>query len=494
LEKKRDVYIRNAKKFLKLYFKNKSGIAGLIIIVFFLSMGLLAPYLTPYDPLYTYGLADFRAKPEWLDPSGTLPRNMYPVADSGFTNQNSLENWLITGPPSSTVAWNSSEGYSGSSYTERGSGPGCIVITATNDLDAESNDTVTLVYIFNYPYSPPGRFSLGLAYKSEVKGNANYAVSLSLGSNETGDYLLWQTATGSISQGWSTPSPPIDSNDASLKLRLFHSILVDFGEKVFPNPGTYRIAIRVWVSGSKGSEVRVFLDDIELRIWGEVFGLLGTDVYGRDIFTQLTYGSRLSFLIGILSAVIATFFGLVVGLVSGYMGGLVDELLMRINDILITIPALPLLMVIVAVIGASVYTTVILIGFLGWMSIARLIRSQVITLKEKTFVEAARASGGSASHIMVKHMVPSVMTMVYSQLALTVPSAIITEAALSFLGLGDPYVQTWGRMLHDVEYFNAINQWWWAIPPGLCIALLSLAFVLVGHGLDEVFNPKLRKR
>jgi len=494
LERKRDVYIRNVKKFLKLYFKNKSGIAGLMIIAFFLSMGLLAPYLTPYDPLYTYGLADFKAKPEWLDLSGTLPRNMYPVADPGFTGQDALKNWLIISPSSATVAWNGNEGYLGSAETGLGSGPGSILVAAANHLDTQSNETVTLECVFKYPYSPPGRFSLSIAYKSVVKGDAEYAVSLSLGSNESGDYKLWETGTRTDSLNWSTPSPPIDSNDAALKLKLFHSILVDFGQTVFPKPGTYHIIVRIWVSESKDSEVRVFLDDIRLRIWGEVFGLLGTDIYGRDIFTQLTYGTRLSFLIGVLSAVVATFFGLIVGLVSGYMGGLVDEVLMRINDILLTIPALPLLMVIVAVIGPSVYTTVILIGFLGWMSIARLIRSQVITLKEKTFVEAARASGGSAFYIMVKHLIPSVMTMAYSQLALTVPSAIIQEAALSFLGLGDPYVQTWGRMLHDVEYFNAIYQWWWAIPPGVCIALLSLAFVLVGHALDEVFNPKLRKR
>jgi peptide/nickel transport system permease protein len=128
------------------------------------------------------------------------------------------------------------------------------------------------------------------------------------------------------------------------------------------------------------------------------------------------------------------------------------------------------------------------------MGIARLIRSQVLTLKTKTFVEASKASGGDTWHIISRHLIPNVMTMAYTQLALTVPGAIVTEAALSFLGLGDPFLQTWGKMLHDVQYYGAVAEWWWAVPPGLCIALLSMSFVFIGYALDDIFNPKLRGR
>ncbi len=167
---------------------------------------------------------------------------------------------------------------------------------------------------------------------------------------------------------------------------------------------------------------------------------------------------------------------------------------MRFNDILLTIPGLPLLIVLTAVIGPSIISVVVLIGFLGWMGIARLIRSQVLSLKTKAFVEAARASGGGTWHIIGRHLVPNVITMAYTQLALTVPGAIVTEAALSFLGLGDPFLQTWGKMLHDVQYYGAVSEWWWAIPPGLCIALLSMAFVFIGYAMDDILNPKLRGR
>lgn len=167
---------------------------------------------------------------------------------------------------------------------------------------------------------------------------------------------------------------------------------------------------------------------------------------------------------------------------------------MRTNDILLTIPGLPFLIVLTAVIGPSIGSVIVLIGVLGWMGIARIIRSQVLSLKSKTFIEASRSSGAGTWHIIRKHLIPNVVTMAYTQLALTVPGAIVTEAALSFLGLGDPFLQTWGKMLHDAEYYGAISEWWWAVPPGLCIALLSMAFVFIGYALDEIFNPKLRRR
>jgi peptide/nickel transport system permease protein len=288
------------------------------------------------------------------------------------------------------------------------------------------------------------------------------------------------------------PSPRIDSNDANIRLRLFKDILAD-ASKLIPEKGEYSLMIKTNIKTETGS-VRVYIDDVSTRIWGDAFGFLGTDNYGRDIFSQLIYGSRISIAIGIFSAVIAVVLGLLVGLVSGYLGGWVDELLMRFNDILLTIPGLPLLIVLTAVIGPSVFSVVILIGFLGWMGIARLIRSQILSLKSKAFVEAAKASGGGTAHIIRRHLIPNVITMAYTQLALTVPGAIVTEAALSFLGLGDPFLQTWGKMLHDVQYYGAIAEWWWAIPPGLCIAFLSMAFVFIGYAMDDILNPKLRRR
>jgi len=496
LESKREVYIRNAKRFLKLYAKSRMGIAGAAIILFFLLMAALAPFMTPYDPINSMGLAGYRAKPEWLARTGDLelPPNMFPIADPAFTQPSSIQGWTVTkNSPPVQVLWDGTEGYPGIQGADPGSGPGSVLVDASSS-DASLNDTVTLSHPFDYPYAPMRRFGVHLAYKSEVEGAGSYRVQVTVGSVGGEQFILWDSGDHSGSTDWVTPKPPIDSTDASLKLRVFGTVSVEAGQVIFSHPGEYVIGVRIFLTPDPKSTVKVFVDDISFRVWGDAFGLLGTDNYGRDIFTQLTHGSRLSLVIGILSAVIAVVFGLLVGLVSGYIGGATDEVLMRANDILLTIPALPLLMVLVAVIGPSIWSIVILIGFLGWMGIARLIRSQVLTLKEKSYVEAARALGGGTGQIMKTHLVPNVMTMAYTQLALTVPGAIVTEAALSFLGLGDPYVQTWGKMLHDVQYYGAITEWWWAVPPGLCIAFLSLAFVLVGYAMDEILNPKLRRR
>jgi len=450
-------------------------------------MAISAPSLTPYDPQYTMQLASSRAKPEWLDPR--LPRNTLIISDPGFSSTRSLEEWTIFEEGSSAVSWSDQEGYPGIPLIEEGSGLGSFQLTS-NSL--RGNSTILMEKAFHYQSSPPRRFSVHMAYKVIVEGNATWNIQVWVRQTDNVVLGFWNSSTKSGSVDWSIPKPEIDTNDASLRFRLFKDILAD-ATRVFPVQGNYTLVIMVQTNVESGT-VNIYLDDVSARIWGEAFGYLGTDNYGRDIFTQLMHGSRISIIIGTFSAIIAVLLGLIVGLVSGYIGGWLDELLMRSNDILLTIPGLPFLIVLTAVIGPSIWSVIILIGLLGWMGIARLIRSQVLSLKSKAFVEASRASGAGTWHIIRKHLIPNVMTMAYTQLALTVPGAIVTEAALSFLGLGDPFLQTWGKMLHDVQYYGAVAEWWWAVPPGICIASLSMAFVLIGYALDDIFNPRLRKR
>jgi len=477
---------RGALEFGRMYLRNRMGQAGLALLILFIGMAVLAPYATPYDPMYTMQLANFRAKPQWLDQ--TLPPNLYLVADPGLDSAAAMGEWSVDSTGGSTVSWTGSEGYPGIPLVEEGSGPGAIEVTGAQGADG----TATIQRAIQYTYRPPRRFSVHLAYMAKVSGEAVWSIQVLLRQMDGGLLELWSSGPQRGSQGWTVPRPQIDTNDAILRMRLFNDILAD-ASRMFPAAGDYNLVLRVQTL-SEGGSVRVYLDDLSSRIWGESFGLLGTDNYGRDIFTQLMHGSRISILVGIFSAVIAVVLGVLVGLTSGYVGGLVDELTMRINDILLTIPGLPFLIVLTAVLGPTILSVIILIGFLGWMGIARLIRSQVLTLKTKAFVEASRASGGDTWHIIKVHLIPNVMTMAYTQLALTVPGAIVTEAALSFLGLGDPFLQTWGKMLHDVQYYGAVAEWWWAIPPGLCIALLSMSFVFIGYALDDIFNPKLRGR
>jgi peptide/nickel transport system permease protein len=168
---------------------------------------------------------------------------------------------------------------------------------------------------------------------------------------------------------------------------------------------------------------------------------------------------------------------------------------MRFTDLLLVIPDTPLYIVLMAVISPSVWNLVLLITVIGWTGFARVVRSQALTLRERPFVEGARAIGAGKSRIIMRHILPNVMNLVYVTLATSVPYAITSEAWLSWLGLYDPYVMTWGRMLYDVQNASeGIKMWWWVIPPGLCIAAISLSFILLGYALDEILNPKLRKR
>jgi peptide/nickel transport system permease protein len=237
---------------------------------------------------------------------------------------------------------------------------------------------------------------------------------------------------------------------------------------------------------------------LQLRILGTAYGLLGTDNSGHDLWSQNVYGSRISLFVGLVAAGIGIGLGLVVGVLAGFLGRLVDEVLMRFTDMMLVIPLLPLLIVLVGVLGQKLINVIIIIGFLGWMGFARIVRSQVLSLRERPFVEAAKAAGAGPFRIMSRHIFPNIVSLTYVNLALSVPAAILTEAALAFIGLSDPSVVSWGNIYELATMAGALNihppPWWWLIPPGVGIALVSLSFILIGFALDEIFNPRLRRR
>jgi peptide/nickel transport system permease protein len=216
---------------------------------------------------------------------------------------------------------------------------------------------------------------------------------------------------------------------------------------------------------------------------------------GRDLLSQLLHGAQIAFAIGITAAFMSVFIGTTIGLVSGYFGRTIDTLLMRITDIVLVLPGLPFIIVFAAAIGKqSIWIIVILIAILGWPGVARVIRAQTLSLKERPFVEAARVSGASDFRIIFKHIAPNVLPLTFLYMTFGVSGAILTEAALSFIGLGDPSVVSWGMMLQwAFTTGHTFRAPYWLLPPGLAISLLSLSFYLIGRALDEVINPKLRE-
>jgi len=224
--------------------------------------------------------------------------------------------------------------------------------------------------------------------------------------------------------------------------------------------------------------------------------LLGTDDVGHDILSQLIYGAQVSLLVGVLSAIGCTLIGTLIGLIAGFLGGWVDELLMRLTDIVLVIPYLVFIIVLVSYLGPSIWNIILSISLLGLPSIARMVRSHVLSLRESLYVEAARAIGCGDMHIMSKHIIPGLVPLITPIFVLTIIDGILTEAGLSFLGLGDPTKISWGIMLYYAQVRGAFVKglWWWVLPPGLLIMLTGLGFLLLGSSLEEYFNPRLRRR
>ena len=230
-----------------------------------------------------------------------------------------------------------------------------------------------------------------------------------------------------------------------------------------------------------------------------VHGPLGTDDAGRDVWTQLVYGARISLLIGFVAGILAMFIGASLGIIAGYHGGKLDTLLMRTTDVFLVIPDLPLIIVLVAVIRQlnlgipPIAVLIAVIGLLYWTSTARLIRSQVLSIKERQFVARARAIGASSSHIIRKHILPQVLPLIVASTVLIISTSILVESGLAFLGLGDPTQPSWGTMLNFAFSRSAISNgaWWFYLPPGLAIVWVTLGCVLLGNVLEEMFNPRL---
>jgi peptide/nickel transport system permease protein len=223
----------------------------------------------------------------------------------------------------------------------------------------------------------------------------------------------------------------------------------------------------------------------------------GTDHLGRDVLTRTLVGTEPSLIIGFSAMTISMGIGTLVGLVSGYWGGWRDEVIMRINDMFLSVPWLILMIVLASVIETRNMSAMILvIGITGWSSVSRIVRSQVLTLKERQFVERARAIGAGDWHIMKKHIFPNVVSLVFANAILTVAICILSEATLSFLKLGPQNTETWGKILSDAyDQGVAIDgPYAFIIMPGLFIVFVVLGFTFIGYAMDEVLNPKLRKR
>ena len=302
-----------------------------------------------------------------------------------------------------------------------------------------------------------------------------------------------------------THTERIFSTDESIRKKLFlqsegfsfsldklssEDVVFSQTDKHIPLKGNYVFVINLYGVDSQNE-----IYESNLIVGGKAFGVMGTDELRRDLAVGLLWGTPLALFIGIVVAVASVTMGLLYGVYAGYRGKKTDEALMRFNDVIYALPALPFLIILSVTISNNIF---LMIGFLtifGWVGVAKVSRSMALQIKTRGYIEAAEMMGQKKSKIIFRHILPQLLPYAFASIAISVPAAITTEAGLSFLGLGDPSFPTWGQILHDANVYGAASRglWWWIMPPGLMIAVTGLAFVFIGNALDVIVNPKLRR-
>lgn len=217
---------------------------------------------------------------------------------------------------------------------------------------------------------------------------------------------------------------------------------------------------------------------------------LGVNSYGQDIFSQVIFGTRVTMAVGIFAGLLTSVIGVFVGLLAGYKGGLLGEVLMRFVDVLLSLPSLAVMIVVASFLKTmSIRSTIVIIGALSWLWMARSIRSQTLTESKRDYVDAAKSLGMGTVEIMFREILPNIFPVVTANMLMVITASMLTEASMSFLGIGDPSLVSWGRMLSVAFDNSAIiyGAWWWMIPPGLCIATLGYGFMLIGNSFLDAY-------
>jgi len=236
--------------------------------------------------------------------------------------------------------------------------------------------------------------------------------------------------------------------------------------------------------------------DSVMNFSGRVYGVFGTDASKRDLWSGIVYGLKWALIIGLLTSLTSVLIGVFYGVICAYYGGFVDSIMQRIFEIFVSVPLLPILIVLSAVVKPSIWIMILMMCAFFWTGPVKTVRSMALQIREETFVEASKALGASNARLIFKHIVPILLPYSFATMALSVPSAIVYEANISLIGLGDATIVTWGQILHDAFTGGAVlkGMWWWVVPPGIMIALMGMTFAFIGFAMDKILQPKLRTR
>jgi peptide/nickel transport system permease protein len=251
--------------------------------------------------------------------------------------------------------------------------------------------------------------------------------------------------------------------------------------------GNYLFNITYYLFGAEDK-----VENTKVILGGKVYGLMGTDDLRRDLSIGIFWGAPVALFVGLTAAISSVIIGMLYGLLAGYKGGRYDEALMRVNDLVISLPTFVFLIILSITIGSSIYLITLFLVIFGWSGIARVARSLALQIKNLQYVEASKLMGEKDIKIILRHILPQLLPLTFASIALAVPAAILAEATLSFIGLGDPSIPTWGSILHDANTASAAARglWWWVLPPGIMIAAAGVSFALIGSAIESVTNPR----
>ncbi|MBN1858596.1 ABC transporter permease [Candidatus Bipolaricaulota bacterium] len=446
----------------------KFGTVGLALFAVFVLIVLFEPLLMPYPDANDR----WRDMTYWLD----SPRNAKPV-------------W---------VNWFTSKDYAVADTIEP---------TSVTESQVGSLRMVMMEFEYDFHYQRP---PADLQLVTTLTGNASIQMEL---IRPDGASLNYQRATSSsgtrdirvsvaqnlqdkvfrLASAYADPDVIASENPETIDAMatMFAAAEPNMLRATNPLEGTYICKLTVALTSADSR-----VDDAMLVIAGGVAGWMGTDASKRDIWSGLIAGTKWALLIGLVTSFVSVAIGVVYGVVAGYFGGWVDSMMNRIFEVFLSMPLLPILIVMGAVFKPSIWTMIIMMCLFFWVGPVKTVRSMALQIKENTYIEAAKALGASHGRIVFKHLLPQLVPYAFATMALSVPSAIVYEASISLIGLGDATVVTWGQILQDAYASGAVLQgtWWWVVPPGLAIALMGMTFAFIGFAMDTILNPKLRTR
>jgi len=469
--------------------KRKSLLAGSIILVFFVLLGLFAPLITPYDPVHDVYLASDFARPSWLPQliGQNYCLNMNPIDDPGFSEPIGKRN--ITTDTQITYQHNAVQG---TPEEDDGSGPGCLTLTflTTPQGTQDGQANFKIEYSFDHSQSaPPDRFLGELAWRTEViSAGSTYRINAYL-TTPASRYTLYDTGTRSEGTGgnWLSPQPPIDSYETSLRQQLERQLGtfgIDPAQEIFNVKGLYTYSVEIVFQNTYSPidvlSIRIDLDDVDFRTIGDTFGLLGTDQQGRDIWSQLVYGIRTILINAVPLATIATLIGFAFGFMGGYFQGWADNIVMTFVDAVYFIPILPFLIAIIMLYGPGIW---LIPSF--WI-LPLLISAPAVYAFRNTYLMQPENSklGGNSSRNMLLNLTRNLI----AGFSFTMMSLVLLLPAAESSGLFNPAVASWGRTIHDALSYVGIERWWWSLPPFVFIGFLALGFFLLGSALVDHFK------